>query len=212
MRGKKMAFISLKPGAMLAPVPAALITCGAEERGTLRQNVMTAAWVGTVCTKPPMVSVSIRPSRYSLELIDRSGEFAVNLTDRALLRAADYCGVRSGREEDKFAACGLTRAELPPLKYAPGIAESPVCLGCRVRGRQELGSHILFLGEIVYLGIRPDLMDEQGKVNLQKADLIAYSHGLYQSLSEPLGFFGFSVAAPEVLERRMAEIRDQARE
>ena len=212
MRGKKMAFISLKPGAMLAPVPAALITCGAEERGALRQNVMTAAWVGTVCTKPPMVSVSIRPSRYSLELIDRSGEFAVNLTDRALLRAADYCGVRSGREEDKFAACGLTRAELPPLKYASGIAESPICLGCRVRGRQELGSHILFLGEIVYLGIRPDLMDEQGKINLQKADLIAYSHGLYQSLIEPLGFFGFSVAAPEVLKRRMAEIRDQARE
>ena len=208
-----MAFVPVKPGTLLSPVPVALIGSGAEEPdGKIIHNLMTAAWVGTVCSDPPMVSVSVRPSRYTCELLERSGEFTVNLTDQPMLQGTDFCGVRSGREEDKFTACGLTRAELPPLKYAPGIAESPICLGCRVRGRQELGSHILFLGEIVYLGIRPDLMDAQGKINLQKADLIAYSHGLYQSLSEPLGFFGFSVAAPGVLERRMAEIRDQARE
>ena len=186
-----------------------LITAGTREKC----NTMTASWGGLgVLWNKPVATIYVRPQRYTYGFLEENDWFTLSFLPEDRRDALAYCGSNSGRDGDKFAACGLTRAELPPLKYAPGIAESPVCLGCRVLGRQELGSHILFLGEIVYLGIRPDLMDEQGKINLQKADLIAYSHGLYQSLSEPLGFFGFSVAAPGVLERRMAEIRDQARE
>ena len=202
-----MAHISLKPGTLLSPVPAALISVGMIKDGRLLQNVMTAAWVGTVCSDPPLISVSIRPNRYSLEFVDSSQEFFVNLTDEPLLRAADYCGVRSGREEDKFRACGLTPLSVEGFEFAPALAESPVSFGCRVRSRQELGSHILFIGEITWMGVREDLMDSGGAIHLEKAGLIAYSHGIYSRLSDPIGFFGFSVAAPDVLRRRMKKIQ-----
>ena len=202
-----MSHISLKPGTLLSPVPAALITSGAETDGEIRTNVMTAAWVGTVCSDPPMVSVSIRPSRYTIELMDRSGEFFVNLTDEPLLQAADYCGVRSGREENKFETCRLTPFRVEGFRFAPALRESPVCLGCKVRSRQELGSHVMFLGEVVWMGIREDLMAPDGGIDLQKAGLLAYSHGTYSVLGNPVGFFGCSVAAPDVLKRRMDKLR-----
>ena len=204
-----MSFITLKPGTLLSPVPAALIGSGAEEESGLVQNLMTAAWAGTVCSDPPMVSVSIRPSRYTYELVEKSGEFTVNLTDRGLLKAADYCGVRSGREEDKFARCGLTKVRAEGLNLAPAIAESPVYLACKVQNRLALGSHVMYIGEIVSMGIREDLMDKSGAIRLEKAGLIAYSHGVYNALGEALGFFGFSVAAPEVFKRRMKKLREQ---
>ena len=204
-----MSFITLKPGTLLSPVPAALIGSGAEEASGLVQNLMTAAWTGTVCSDPPMVSVSIRPSRYTYELVEKSGEFTVNLTDRGLLKAADYCGVRSGREEDKFARCGLTKVRAEGLRLAPAVAESPVYLACRVQNRLALGSHVMYIGEIVSMGIREDLMDKSGAIRLEKAGLIAYSHGVYNALGEALGFFGFSVAAPEVFKRRMKKLREK---
>lgn len=204
-----MSFITLRPGTLLSPVPAALIGSGAEEESGLVQNLMTAAWAGTVCSDPPMVSVSIRPSRYTYELVEKSGEFTVNLTDRGLLKAADYCGVRSGREEDKFARCGLTKVRAEGLRLAPAIAESPVYLACKVQNRLALGSHVMYIGEIVSMGIREDLMDKSGAIRLEKAGLIAYSHGVYNALGEALGFFGFSVAAPEVFKRRMKKLREK---
>ncbi len=204
-----MSFIALKPGTLLSPVPAALIGSGAEEKSGLVQNLMTAAWAGTVCSDPPMVSVSIRPSRYTYELVEKSGEFTVNLTDRGLLKAADYCGVRSGREEDKFARCGLTKVRAEGLRLAPAVAESPVYLACKVQNRLALGSHVMYIGEIVSMGIREDLMDKSGAIRLEKAGLIAYSHGVYNALGEALGFFGFSVAAPEVFKRRMKKLREK---
>ena len=204
-----MSFITLRPGTLLSPVPAALIGSGAEEANGLVQNLMTAAWAGTVCSDPPMVSVSIRPSRYTYELVEKSGEFTVNLTDRGLLKAADYCGVRSGREEDKFARCGLTKVRAEGLRLAPAIAESPVYLACKVQNRLALGSHVMYIGEIVSMGIREDLMDKSGAIRLEKAGLIAYSHGVYNALGEALGFFGFSVAAPEVFKRRMKKLREK---
>ena len=204
-----MSFITLRPGTLLSPVPAALIGSGAEEKSGLVQNLMTAAWAGTVCSDPPMVSVSIRPSRYTYELVEKSEEFTVNLTDRGLLKATDYCGVRSGREEDKFARCGLTKVRAEGLRLAPAVAESPVYLACRVQNRLALGSHVMYIGEIVSMGIREDLMDKTGAIRLEKAGLIAYSHGVYNALGEALGFFGFSVAAPEVFKRRMKKLREK---
>ena len=204
-----MSFITLRPGTLLSPVPAALIGSGAEGGSGLVQNLMTAAWAGTVCSDLPMVSVSIRPSRYTYELVEKSGEFTVNLTDRGLLKAADYCGVSSGREEDKFARCGLTKVRAEGLHLAPAIAESPVYLACRVQNRLALGSHVMYIGEIVSMGIREDLMDKSGAIRLERAGLIAYSHGVYNALGEALGFFGFSVAAPEVFKRRMKKLREK---
>ncbi len=202
-----MAFLTMKPGTLLSPVPAALISSGAEGIEGRVRNLMTAAWVGTVCSDPPMVSVSVRPSRYTWELIRRSGEFVVNVTDRKMLRGTDYCGVRSGREEDKFARCGFTPVKAEGLQYAPAVAESPVYLGCLVRQEMDLGSHTLFLGEVISMGIREDLMKADGAIDLQKAGLIAYSHGTYSAVGEPLGFYGFSVASPDVLKRRMNDLR-----
>ena len=204
-----MSFIPMKPGTLLSPVPAALIGSGAEGPDGTVQNLMTAAWTGTVCSDPPMVSVSVRPSRYTYELIEQSGEFTVNLTDRDLLWAADYCGVRSGREEDKFARCGLTKVRAEGLSLAPAVAQSPVYLACRVRDRLALGSHVMYIGEIVSMGIREDLMDKSGAIRLERAGLITYSHGVYNALGEALGFFGFSVAAPEVFKRRMKKLREK---
>ena len=202
-----MSFITMKPGTLLSPVPAVLIGSGAEgESGPVR-NLMTAAWAGTVCSDPPTVSVSVRPSRYTYELIEKSGEFTVILPDTAMLRGTDYCGVRSGREEDKFSRCGFTPVPADGLKYAPAVAEAPLYLSCLVRQRLPLGSHVMYLGEIVRMGIREDLMDKNGSIDLQKAGLFANSHGVYNALGEALGFFGCSVAAPDVLERRMSGLR-----
>lgn len=174
---------------MLYPVPAVMISC-MDEHG--KTNIMTAAWAGTVCSDPVMVSVSIRPSRYSHGIIARTREFVINLTDRQLVRAADFCGVRSGRDVDKFDYLHLTPLQSEKI-HAPGISESPVCLECRVKQILHLGSHDMFLSEVMAVSVDEKFMNRDGRLDLRKADLVAWSHGEYYALGDRLGRFGFSV-------------------
>ena len=197
-----MAFKTLKPGAMLAPVPAVLIGSGALINKQVVHNLMTAAWTGIVCTHPLMISVSIRPERYTYELIQNSGEFTVNLTNKVILKATDLCGVISGRAQDKWSKAGLTPVSADQLRYAPAVAESPLYLGCKVAQSISLGSHTMFIGEAVSMGVDETLIDEKGAIHLERAQLIAYCHGEYTGLSDALGFFGYSVASESALKRR----------
>ncbi|MBR6789991.1 MAG: flavin reductase family protein [Oscillospiraceae bacterium] len=177
-----------KPGALLAPVPPALVTCGTVEA----PNVLTVGWTGILATHPAMTYVSIRPERYSYPLIREGGCFVINLPTEKLARAADFCGVRSGRDTDKFALCGLTAGEASTVS-APVLNESPVNIECRVKEIIELGSHHMFLAEITAIQVDDGLVDENGKLCLDRAGLIAYAHGEYYSLGEKLGTFGWSV-------------------
>ena len=178
-----------KPGNMLYPVPAVMVSCG---RKGEKPNIITVAWAGTVCSDPPMVSISVRKERYSYEIIRETGEFVINLVNRELVRAADYCGVKSGRDTDKFKEMGLTAQ---PSRYvgAPGIGESPVNLECRVTNRLELGSHDMFLARVEGVAIDGKYMDERGKFHLNDSGLVSYSHGEYFELGKKLGSFGWSV-------------------
>ena len=173
---------------LLNPEPAVLVSCGSLEN----PNLITVGWCGTICTQPSMVSISIRPERYSHHLIKESGEFVINLTTEKLVRATDWCGVKSGRDVDKFAACGLTAAAASKVG-APLLAESPLNMECRVTQIIPLGSHDLFLAEVVACDVEESLLDEKGKLCLDKAGLIAYSHGEYFALGKQLGTFGYSV-------------------
>lgn len=191
------------PGsAMLAPVPAALISCG----DTAHPNAMTAAWIGMVCTDPPMLSVSIRPERVSYPVIKESGCFTVNLTTEALVRATDYCGVRSGKNVDKAAVCGF-HYEPGEAVSSPDIAESPVNLECRVKEIRELGSHHMILAEILNVRVEEALISREGRIALEKAGLISYCHGQYFALGELLGSFGYSVQKKKTAARRQAAKR-----
>lgn len=174
---------------MLYPVPAVLVGCRDEEG---RDNLMTAAWAGTVCSDPVMVSVSIRKERFSHDIIENTGEFTISLTTTGLARAADYCGVRSGRDVDKFKEMKLTRLESAQIR-APGVAESPVVLECRVKQIARLGSHDMFVAEVVNVSVDERFLDGKGRLELEKADLIAYSHGEYFALGKKIGRFGYSV-------------------
>ena len=174
---------------MLYPVPAVLVGCR-DEKG--RDNLMTAAWAGTICSDPVMVSVSIRKERYSHDIIENTGEFTISLTTKSLARAADFCGVRSGRDIDKFKEMKLTRLESAQIR-APGVAESPVVLECRVKQIARLGSHDMFVAEVVNVSVDERFLDGKGRLELEKADLIAYSHGEYFALGKKIGRFGYSV-------------------
>ena len=180
---------SWKPGNMLYPLPAVLVSV-ADKRG--KTNVFTVAWTGTICSDPPMVSISVRPQRYSYEMIRETGEFVINLTAGPMTRATDFCGVRSGREMDKLTAAGLT-VEPAGAVSAPLIAESPLSLECRVTQILSLGSHDMFLAEIVAVDVEEKLLDKDGKLHLEQAGLVAYSHGEYFALGKKVGSFGFSV-------------------
>ena len=192
----------LSPSAMLNPVPVVLVSC-ADPENPEKKNMITLAWAGTVNSEPPMVSISVRKERYSHDLIAGSGEFVVNLVDEEMCRAVDFCGVRSGKDVDKAAETGLTYMPAETMKIAPAVSGAPVSLSCKVRQMLELGSHDLFIGEVTAVMVRDDLLDGNGTLHLEKAKLVAYSHGLYQKLGDVMGFFGWSVARPEVLERRM---------
>ena len=180
--------VKWKPGTLMAPLPAVLVSC--RSGGT--DNLMTAAWSGIVCSDPPMAYVSVRPERFSHRLIKDSGVFCINLTTSALARATDLCGVRSGRDGDKFALSGLTREESSTVD-CPGVKESPVVLECRVKEVLPLGSHDMFLAEITAVNVEETLLDKKGRLMLEKAGLIAYSHGGYFTQGKKLGSFGFSV-------------------
>ena len=184
-----MGKLAWKPSNLLAPLPAVLVSC-ADEQG--RANLMTAAWAGTISSDPVMVSVSIRPERYSHDIIERTGEFVLNVTTEKLAFAADFCGVRSGRDMDKFARLGLTPSPSGKVR-APGVAESPMSLECRVTDILRLGAHDMFLGEVLQVDVDEGLMDDKGRLALEKAGLIAYIHGEYYALGERLGTFGWSV-------------------
>ncbi|MBR2825205.1 MAG: flavin reductase family protein [Solobacterium sp.] len=181
-----------KPSNLLNPLPVVLVT-SIDKEG--KANVMTAAWAGTVCSDPVMVSISIRKERYSHKLIMDSNEFVVCLTNRKLAKVTDYVGVKSGRDIDKFSLEGelkLTKISSQNVK-APSIEESPVCLECKVKHVIELGSHDMFIGEVVGTNIDDTYLDKNNRLNLRKADLIAYSHGQYYTLDKVLGKFGYSV-------------------
>lgn len=180
--------ISLKAGTLLAPLPAVLVTCGTKEKA----NVLTIAWTGIINTIPPMTYISVRPERHSYSIIKETGEFVINLTTSAMAKETDFCGVRSGRDIDKISRCRLhlTAGE---TVGAPVIEESPLSLECRVTEIKELGSHHMFIAEITKVRLEERFMDSKGKINLQQAGLMAYSHGEYFSLGRKLGDFGFSV-------------------
>ena len=178
-----------KPGNMLYPLPAVLVTV-ADRMG--KENVFTVAWTGTVCTNPPMVSISVRPERYSHHMIQETGEFVINLTTEKLAYAADYCGVRSGKDEDKFERLKLTREKAAFVK-APLLAEAPVSIECRVTEVKHLGSHDLFLAKVLAVHAEEAYMDNRRRFDLKSATPLTYSHGEYFGLGKKLGDFGFSV-------------------
>lgn len=180
---------SWKPGNMLYPVPAVMVSCGRKDE---TPNIITVAWAGTICTSPAMVSISVRPERYSYDIIKETKEFVINLTTEELLYATDYCGVKSGRTIDKFKQMNLTPVYFEGID-APGIAQSPVNIKCKVNEIKELGSHHMFMAEVVGVEIDEKYMDEKGKFNLNTSKLVSYSHGEYFALGKKLGTFGYSV-------------------
>ena len=179
-----------KPGNMLYPLPAVMVSVG-DKNGN--KNILTVAWTGTICTNPAMVYISVRPERYSYEMIRQTNEFVINLTTEKLIRATDYCGVRSGRDVDKWKEMHLTPEIASTLSYAPMIAESPVNIECQVTEIKELGSHHMFLAEVQAVHVDQAYMTETGKFELNKTGLVAYSHGTYLETGKPIGTFGYSV-------------------
>ncbi len=178
-----------KPGNMLNPVPAVMVSVTDKEG---KSNIITVAWAGTVCTNPPMVSISVRPSRYSYQILEETGEFVINLTNESLVKACDYCGVVSGRDVDKFAKTGLTPIPMEHV-HAMGIDESPVNMECKITEKRELGSHTMFIAEVVGVTVDDRYMDETGKFHINESGLVMYSHGEYFALGKKLGKFGYSV-------------------
>lgn len=180
---------SWKPGNMLYPLPVVMVSCN---RKGEKPNIATVAWTGTICSDPAMVSISVRPERYSHDIIEETGEFVINLVTKDLTYATDYCGVRSGRDVDKFKEMNLT--PLPSKMIdAVGIEESPVNIECKVVEVKKLGSHDMFIAEVVNVTVDDRYMDENNKFNLNDSDLVAYSHGEYFTLGEKIGTFGYSV-------------------
>ena len=177
-----------KPGTVVHPVPAVLITCKDGDK----ENVFTVAWTGTICSDPAMTYISVRKERYSYDIIKRSKVFCINLTTKELAYATDYCGVKSGRNENKFEKLNLETEKASAIDV-PMIKKSPVTIECKVEEIKELGSHDMFIAKVVAVNVDDKYIDETGKFDMEKCDLMAYSHGKYYSLGESLGKFGFSV-------------------
>ena len=198
-----------KPGTLVYPLPAVLVSCGDTPES---YNLITVAWTGTICSDPAMCYISVRKERHSHAIIKRTGEFVINLTTRRLARATDWCGVRSGRDYDKFKEMGLTAAAAKHVK-APLVEESPVNIECRVKQVMELGSHDMFIAEVVGIEVDPQYIDPAtGRFALEKADLLAYSHGEYYTLGERLGTFGWSVRKRPAVARRKAGTKRKKKE
>ena len=184
-----MAKQKFKPGNMLYPLPVVMVSV-ADKAGN--KNIVTVAWAGTICSSPPMVSISVRPERYSHHMIMETGEFVINLTTKELAFATDYCGVKSGRDIDKFKEMKLTPVDADVVS-APLILESPVNIECKVTEVKSLGTHDMFMADVVAVHADEKYMDEKGKFDLAKAKPIVYSHGTYYTMGKPLGTFGYSV-------------------
>ncbi len=181
---------SWKPGTMLSPVPAVLVSCGGTEEW--KPNLITIAWTGTICSEPPMLFISIRPERYSYKIIQKTHEFVVNIPSIKQVNALDWCGVASGRNIDKFTATGLTPVQAIKV-HCPIVMECPINIECKVKQLLKLGSHTMFLAEVIAVQVSSNLLDEKGRLCLEKAGLLAYAHGQYYELGRKLGHFGFSV-------------------
>ncbi len=192
---------------ILNPVPVVMVSCAGKDpsKEEERPNIITVAWTGTINSEPPMVSVSIRKSRHSHKLISETGEFVINLVNKQLCKPCDLCGVKSGADIDKFETCGLNAVKAEGLEYAYAIKEAPVSISCKVESVNELGSHDMFIAKIVGITADSYLLDENGRLCLDKANLVAYNHGEYFLLGKKLGFFGSSVASEEIIKQRMGE-------
>lgn len=194
-------FRQIGPTTYLCPIPSVMLGCADPEHG-FQNNLITIAWAGVVCSKPPMISVSIRKSRLSHTIISNTKEFTLNLIGRELCESMDFCGVKSGREVDKFAECHLTAVPAPELSVAPAVAEAPAFLSCKVTQVIELGSHDLFLAEVKQVSVADRYFREDGSIDEEAMELVSYVHGKYRALSDVLGFFGYSLASDEVRQRR----------
>ena len=187
-----------RPGNMLYPLPAVMVSC---QRPGEKPNIITVAWAGTVCSSPAMVSISVRPNRYSYQIIKETGEFVINLTTEKLAYATDYCGVPSGKDVDKFKEMKLTPLE-SKFVDAPGIAESPVCIECKVKQIVELGSHHMFIADVLGVNVDKALLNQNQKLELSRSMPMVYSHGEYYGLGKKLGTFGYSVKKKERKKRK----------
>lgn len=196
-----------KPGNMVYPVPAVMVSC-ADKDG--RANIITVAWTGTICSDPAMLYISVRPQRYSYHMIEETGEFVVNLTTQKLAKATDYCGVRSGKEIDKWKEMHLTQAKADSLTYAPIIAESPVNIECKVEEIKQLGSHDMFIARVTGVQVSKEFMNENGRFALNETGLMAYSHGEYLTLGSSIGTFGWSVRKKKATENQVLESKKTA--
>lgn len=188
-------------GTLLAPEPCVMVSCGGMGEG--ESNIITIGWTGIVNTHPPMTYISVRPTRHSYNIIKESGEFAINLTPASLVREADYCGIYTGKKVDKFKQCGFDKEPASEIG-CPIIALSPLVLECRVKEIIPLGTHDMFLSDIVAVDVDESLLDENGKLHLDRAGLSAYMHGEYYALGEKLGKFGFSTDKDAKKARRRA--------
>lgn len=180
--------VAWKGGALLAPMPPVMVSCGSFEKS----NIITVAWTGILNTHPPLTYISVRPSRHSYEMIKESGEFAINLTPADLVKKADFCGIYTGKKVDKFEKCGFNKQE-GSVVSCPIIAECPLTLECKVKEIVPLGTHDMFISEIVAVDVAEELLDENGKLHLERARLAAFAHGEYFEVGKKIGTFGFSV-------------------
>ena len=185
----QMSKVKWKGGALIAPLPPVMVSCGDMEKS----NILTVAWTGIINTIPPKTYISVRPSRYSYNLIKESGEFVINLTPSRLIKSADYCGIYTGAKVDKFTKCNLTREEASEVS-CPLIAESPLSIECKVTEVIPLGTHDMFMADIVAVNVDEELIDKNGKLDLARAGLAAFAHGEYFELGKKIGYFGFSTA------------------
>lgn len=199
-----MTKITWPAGTMLAPLPPALISSGTVEK----PNVMTAAWTGIICTEPTITYVSIRPSRYSHEIISKNKEFVINVPNLALAKATDFCGVKSGRDINKFEKCGITPLACSKVS-APQIKEAPISLECEVIEIKNFGTHDMFLAKVLAVNIDDKYLNEKGALDLKTAGLLAYAHGFYYTLGRQIGKFGFSVEKPKTIKKRKAKINKE---
>ncbi len=181
--------VNWKPGNLIYPLPAALVSCRSK---TLGDNLITIAWTGTICTNPPMCYISVRPERFSYDIIKESMEFVINLTTAEMARATDWCGVKSGRDFDKFKECGFTKIE-SEIVNAPMVGESPLSIECKVTEIKELGSHHMFIANVVSATVEDKYLDPDGSFNLNRSELICYSHREYRKLGQKIGTFGYAV-------------------
>ena len=192
--------ISFKPGNMLYPLPAVMVSCG---RLDGESDIITVAWAGTICSDPPMVSISVKPERYSHHFIKESGEYVINLVTEDFVKAMDYCGVRSGRDKDKWKETGLTKAASKTVS-CPSVAQSPVNIECKVKKVVPLGSHDMFMAEVTAVRVDGRYMNDKGAFDLNASKLVTYSHGKYFGLGKQLGTFGYSVKKPVSKKRKAA--------